>query len=66
MALNDANATMKFLAQQDAVKLNQFDRTNYTRWKDKMKFLLTTLKVYYILDPDLQPLPTGPLKILKK
>ena len=59
MVLNDANATMKFLAQQDAVKLNQFDGTNYTRWKDKMKFLLTTLKVYYVLDPNLQSLPAA-------
>ncbi|OMO94271.1 Reverse transcriptase, RNA-dependent DNA polymerase [Corchorus capsularis] len=44
MAINDA--TMKILAQQDVGKLNQFDGTNYTRWKDKIKFLLSTVKTH--------------------
>ncbi|GAV59385.1 UBN2_2 domain-containing protein [Cephalotus follicularis] len=39
---------------QDMVKLDRFDRNNFARWEDKMKFLLTVLKIYYILDPNLQ------------
>nr|GFD24354.1 glucose-6-phosphate isomerase 1, chloroplastic [Tanacetum cinerariifolium] len=26
------------------------DGVNFTRWKEKMKFLLTTFKVYYVLE----------------
>ncbi|XP_022877086.1 uncharacterized protein LOC111395334 [Olea europaea var. sylvestris] len=47
--------TIKLL-NQDLMRLDQFDRTNYTRWKDKLKFLLTALKIFYILDPELAPL----------
>jgi len=41
---------------QDFVKLDRFDGTNFTRWQDKMKFLLTALKIFYVLDPNLNPL----------
>ena len=40
------------------VKLNRFDETNFPRWKDKMKFLLTALKLFYVLDQNLIPFPT--------
>ncbi|KAK3003720.1 hypothetical protein RJ639_019326 [Escallonia herrerae] len=40
---------------QDLVKLDRFDDNNYARWKDKMMFLLTTLRISYILDPELWP-----------
>ena len=40
------------------VKLNRFDETNFPRWKDKMKFLLTALKLFYFLDQNLIPFPT--------
>ncbi|KAK3043089.1 hypothetical protein RJ639_001204 [Escallonia herrerae] len=42
---------------QDFMKLDRFDGTNFTRWQDKMMFLLTALKVQYVLDPNLPPLP---------
>ncbi|XP_022859056.1 uncharacterized protein LOC111379852 [Olea europaea var. sylvestris] len=48
-------ATIK-LMNQDLVWLDWFDGTNYTRWKDKLKFPLTALKIFYILDPDLASL----------
>ncbi|XP_039135832.1 uncharacterized protein LOC120273268 [Dioscorea cayenensis subsp. rotundata] len=38
---------------QDFMKLDRFDGTNYTRWKDKMMFFLTALKIWYVLDPSL-------------
>ncbi|GAV91552.1 UBN2_2 domain-containing protein, partial [Cephalotus follicularis] len=41
---------------QDMVKLDRFDGNNFARWEDKMKFLLTILIIYYILDPNLQPI----------
>ena len=41
---------------QDFVKLDKFDGSNFIRWQDKMKFLLTVLKIFYVLDPNLQPI----------
>ncbi|XP_028095149.1 uncharacterized protein LOC114295152 [Camellia sinensis] len=34
---------------QDFMKLDRFDRGNFRRWQKKMHFLLTTLKVVYVL-----------------
>ena len=45
------------MMNQDFVKLDKFDGSNFIRWQDKMKFLLTTLKIFYVLDPNLQPIP---------
>ncbi|KAL6332755.1 hypothetical protein AAG906_015017 [Vitis piasezkii] len=42
---------------QDLVRLDRFDGSNFTRWQDKVRFLLTRLKIFYILDPTLAPLP---------
>ncbi|GAV77860.1 UBN2_3 domain-containing protein [Cephalotus follicularis] len=38
------------------IKLDRFDGNNFAFWQDKMKFLLTVFKIYYILDPNLQPI----------
>ncbi|KAG6510044.1 hypothetical protein ZIOFF_028052 [Zingiber officinale] len=43
----------------DAFKLDRFDGTNFTRWKDKLFFLLTELGVAYLLLHDL-PLISAP------
>ncbi|KAF5775122.1 putative RNA-directed DNA polymerase [Helianthus annuus] len=45
---------------QEFVKLDRFDGQNYTRWADKVKFMLVVLKLYYILDPDLPAIPDDP------
>ncbi|KAK3028625.1 hypothetical protein RJ639_038398 [Escallonia herrerae] len=45
---------------EDLVKLDRFDGNNYARWKDKMMFLLTALRISYILDPELSPPPEEP------
>ncbi|PKI49020.1 hypothetical protein CRG98_030607 [Punica granatum] len=50
-------ATTAFkVMNQEFVKLDRFDGTNFNCWKDKMLFLLTVLNVAYILDPNPRPL----------
>ena len=44
------------LMNQDLVNLDRFDDTNFTQWQDKLKFLLTALKIFYVLDPELAPI----------
>nr|GEX30087.1 hypothetical protein [Tanacetum cinerariifolium] len=36
--------------RSDTIKLVRMDGMNFTHWKDKMKFLLTAFKVYYVLE----------------
>jgi len=50
------NSSVK-VAKDIKIQLDRFDGTNYTRWMDKMIFLLTSLKIYYIVDPNLFALP---------
>ena len=46
------------IMNQDLVRLDKFDGSNFIRWQDKVRFLLTTLKIAYILESTLEPLPT--------
>ena len=47
----------KAVVNQEFVKLDNFNGTNFIRWKDNMMFLLTALKRSYILDPNLSEIP---------
>ncbi|GJU78150.1 copia-like retrotransposon [Tanacetum coccineum] len=49
------------MMNQECVKLDKFDGCTYTRWAEKMKFLLIVLKIYYVLDPELPPIPANPV-----
>ena len=53
-----SDVSMLKMLNHELVKLDYFDGTNFSRWKDKMKFLLTALKLFYVLDPNLMPFPT--------
>lgn len=44
------------MINQDLVRLNHFDGTNFTHWLDKLKFLLAVSNLFYVLDPELQPI----------
>ena len=44
------------MMNQDFVKLDKFDGSNFIRWQDKMKFLLTALKIFYVLYLNLHPI----------
>ena len=39
------------------MKWDRFDGANFTRWHDKLKFLLTALKIFYVLDLELAVIP---------
>ena len=52
------NSAFKVI-NQEFMKLDRFDGTNYTHWKDKMMFFLTALKVAYVLDSNLPWIPVS-------
>ncbi|GKB49226.1 hypothetical protein Tco_0899979 [Tanacetum coccineum] len=55
-----ASSMMNFrMMNQECVKLDKFDGCTYTRWAEKIKFLLIVLKIYYVLDPELPPIPAN-------
>ncbi|XP_072058273.1 uncharacterized protein [Arachis hypogaea] len=49
MAQNQ-NSTFKVM-NQEFVRLDRFDGTNLSRWKDKMMFLFSDLNLAYVIDP---------------
>ncbi|GKE00982.1 hypothetical protein Tco_1388965 [Tanacetum coccineum] len=55
------NLWLFLLLSLECVKLDKFDGCTYTRWAEKMKFLLIVLKIYYVLDPELPPIPANPV-----
>nr|KAJ0209067.1 hypothetical protein LSAT_V11C400185590 [Lactuca sativa] len=58
--LMDTTASLHFMNQEFS-KLDQFDGQNYTRWAEKVKFMLHVLKLSYVLDPKLAPIPDDPI-----
>ncbi|XP_073275466.1 uncharacterized protein [Primulina huaijiensis] len=46
------------IINQEVYRLERFDGLNFTRWKDKLIFLLTELGVFYILVSNPPDLPT--------
>ncbi|KAK3010232.1 hypothetical protein RJ639_010922 [Escallonia herrerae] len=53
----EAKTSVIKMMNQELIKLDQFDGSNFGRWQDKAKFLLTALKIVYILNcgPLLEP-----------
>ncbi|KAJ9557199.1 hypothetical protein OSB04_011813 [Centaurea solstitialis] len=49
------------LMTQDLVKLDSFDGSNYTRWADKVKFMLMVLNLAHVMDVNLEPIPENPI-----
>nr|GEY15653.1 retrovirus-related Pol polyprotein from transposon TNT 1-94 [Tanacetum cinerariifolium] len=45
----DQSAGLKMFGS-DTIKLDIMDGMNFTPWKEKMKFMLTAFKVYYVLE----------------
>ncbi|KAL7595055.1 hypothetical protein Lser_V15G28998 [Lactuca serriola] len=58
--LMDTTASLHFMNQEFA-KLDQFDGQNYTRWAEKVKFMLHVLKLSFVLDPKLTLIPENPI-----
>ena len=49
------------LMNQDFVKLDKFDGTNFSRWQEKARFMLDYLNLSYVLDPTLPQIPEDPV-----
>ncbi|XP_008776837.2 uncharacterized protein LOC103696893 [Phoenix dactylifera] len=58
MASSSSAITSLNVVPQDLSKLDRFDGNNYNRWKEKMEFILTTLKVKYVLENPCPIVPT--------
>ena len=54
---SNSSSAIKLFSHHEINRLNCFDGSNFIRWKDKMTFLLTTLKVFYVLSEDLTVIP---------
>ena len=56
MEIETTISTIK-LINLDLVRINRFDGSNFTRWHNKVRFLLIALQIILILDLDLPLLP---------
>eukprot|EP00268_Persea_americana_P062446 TRINITY_DN8006_c2_g2_i1.p1 TRINITY_DN8006_c2_g2~~TRINITY_DN8006_c2_g2_i1.p1 ORF type:complete len:172 (-),score=17.82 TRINITY_DN8006_c2_g2_i1:474-989(-) len=54
-----ATAAIKFM-HQDLVRLDSFDGSNFRRWQHKVLFLLTSLKIAYVLTESCPESEEGP------
>ena len=52
---SDVSALM--MLNHELVKVDHYDGINFSRWKDKIKFSLIALKLFYVLDPNLMAFP---------
>lgn len=48
----DSTGTFLKILGKDTIKLDRMDGMSFTRWHEKLKFMLTTLNVYYVLGPN--------------
>jgi hypothetical protein len=55
--MNSDITSLKVMPQGHS-KMDRFDGNNYEHWKEKVEFLLTTLKVCYLLDTPNHAMPT--------
>ena len=46
---------------QEFAKTDRLHGHKYSRWADKVKFMLHVLKLAYVFDPKLAPIPTDPI-----
>ena len=54
--MESGNNVATFKEMNQDVKLDKFDGTNFSCWKNKMMFILSALKISYMFDPNLTPL----------
>ena len=52
-----ATPTVNKMFNPDIFKLDRFDGTNFTRWKDRVLFFLTELGVAYLISSELPTIP---------
>lgn len=55
-----------FRMNQDLVHLDMSDESNFTRQQNKLKFLLTALKIFNVIDSNLEPIGDATLEVLIK
>ena len=54
LVIDALTSTKLNFQNQETIRLDQFNGINYTKWKDEMIFILTSLKT---LDQNLSPIP---------
>ncbi|KAJ9565483.1 hypothetical protein OSB04_001449 [Centaurea solstitialis] len=61
--LSDLSFSLNTLLFSDLILciLDSFDGSNYTRWADKVMFMLMVLNLAYVMDVNLEPIPENPI-----